>query len=154
MESWSWILWFYSYRHKICDSQPLSGLWRSRVVDLASQRDLIDSEVTKWSHISDKIMASSFSMHYWDGMFCKGKWHLIPPDYRKVADYHARTYINDEDYWKLTLRELNVEKSPKTFSKKIYVRIHEWCDHRSLIQPPYIDGLLNLMMRYFHVKRH
>jgi hypothetical protein len=69
-----------------------------------------------------------------------------------VADYHARTYINDEDYWKLIPHELNVEKSPKTLIEKIYVRIHEWCGRRPQIQPPHVDDLLNLMMRYFHVK--
>ena len=51
--------------------------------------DLMDSEVTKWSRISEKIMSSGFSTHFRDGMACKGKWHLLLPDYRRVADYHA-----------------------------------------------------------------
>ena len=112
-------------------------------LDAVDGRDLIDSEVTKWSRISDKIMASGFSTHFRDGMACKGKWHLILPDYRRVADYHARTGINEEDYWLLTPNELNVEKLPKSFSKKIYVRLHEWFGRRPQIQPPHVHDLLN-----------
>jgi hypothetical protein len=57
-------------------------------------RDLINSEVTKWNRISEKIMASGFFTHFRDGIACKDKWHLILPDYRKVVDYHARTGIS------------------------------------------------------------
>ena len=88
-------------------------------------------------------MASDFSTHFRDGMACKGKWHLILPDYRRVADYDARTGINNEDYWLLTPNELTMEKLPKAFSKKIYVRLHEWFGHRPQIQPPHVRGLLN-----------
>ena len=38
------------------------------VLDVVDTRDLMDPEVTKWSRISNKIMASDFSMHYRDGM--------------------------------------------------------------------------------------
>ena len=112
-------------------------------LDAIDGRDLMDSEVTKWSRISDKIMSSGFSTHYRDGMACKGKWHLLLPDYRRVADYHARTGINDEDYWLLTPNELTAEKLPKAFSKEIYVRIHEWFGRRPQIQPPHVRDLLN-----------
>ena len=112
-------------------------------LDAIDGRDLMDSEVTKWSRISDKIMASGFSTHFRDGMACKGKWHLILPDYRRVADYHARTGLNDEDYWLLTPNELTMEKLPKAFSKEIYVRIHEWFGRRPQIQPPHVRDLLN-----------
>jgi hypothetical protein len=67
-------------------------------LDAIDGRGHMDSEVTKWSRILDKIMASCFSTHFRDGMVCKGKWHLILPDYRRVVDYHVRTGINDEDY--------------------------------------------------------
>ena len=112
-------------------------------LDAIDGRDLMDSEVTKWNRISDKIMASGFSTHFRDGMACKGKWHLILPDYRRVADYHARTGINDEDYWLLTPNELAAEKLPKAFSKEIYVRIHEWFGRRPQIHPPHVRDLLN-----------
>ena len=79
-------------------------------------------------------MASGFLTYFRDGMTCKGKWHLILPDYRRVADYHVRTGINDEDYWLLTPNELIVETLPKAFSKEIYIRPHEWFRRRHQIQ--------------------
>ena len=112
-------------------------------LDSIDGRDLMESEVTKWSKISDKIMASGFSTQFRDGMAYKGKCHLLLPDYRRVADYHARTGINNEDYWLLTPNELVVEKLPKAFSKEIYVRIHEWFGRRPQIQPPHLRDLLN-----------
>jgi hypothetical protein len=41
--------------------------------DAIDGRDLMDSEVTKWNRISEKIMASGFSTHSRDGMTCKSK---------------------------------------------------------------------------------
>ena len=58
-------------------------------------------------------------------------------------DYHARTGINEEDYWVLTPNELTAEKLPKAFSKEIYVRIHEWFGRRPQIQPPHVRDLLS-----------
>ena len=112
-------------------------------LDCIDGRDLMESEVTKWSRISDKVMASGFSLHFRNGMACKGKWHLLLPDYRRVVDYHARTGINEEDYWVLTSNELTAEKLPKAFSKEIYMRIHEWFGRRPQIQPPHVRDLLN-----------
>lgn len=70
-------------------------------------------------------------------MACKDKWHLILPDYRRVADYHARTDINDEDYCLLTPNELISEKLSKAFC--IYVKNHKWfgCHPQS---NPYMSG--------------
>ena len=101
------------------------------------------SEVTKWTRISGKVMAARFSSHFRDGTTCKGKWHLLLPDYRKIADYHARTGINSEDYWMLTNDECVAEKLPKSFSKEIYSQIHEWFGQRPQIQPPHVRDLLN-----------
>jgi hypothetical protein len=42
-------------------------------LDAIDGRDLMDSEVTKWNRISEKITASGFSTHFRDGMACKGK---------------------------------------------------------------------------------
>ena len=58
-------------------------------------------------------------------------------------NYHARTGINEEDYWVLTPNELTAEKLPKAFSKEIYVRIHEWFGRRPQIQPPHVRDLLS-----------
>ena len=88
-------------------------------------------------------MSSGFSTHYRDGMACIGKWHLLLPDYRRVADYYARTGINNEEYWLLIPNELTAEKLSKAFSKEIYIRIHEWFGRRPQIQPPHVRDLLN-----------
>ena len=56
-------------------------------------------------------------------------------------NYHARTGINDEDYWLLTPNVLIIEKLSKAFSKEIYVRIHEWFGRRPQIQPPHVRDL-------------
>jgi hypothetical protein len=42
-------------------------------LDVIDGRDLMDSEVTKWNRISEKITASGFSTYFRDGMACKGK---------------------------------------------------------------------------------
>lgn len=112
-------------------------------LDVVDGRDLMHSEATKWTRISEKVMAAGFSSHFRDGTTCKGKWHLILPYYREIADYHARTGINSEDYWMLTNDEYVAEELPKSFSKEIYSRIHEWFGQRPQIQPPHVRDLLN-----------
>lgn len=99
-------------------------------LDVVNGQDLMEFEVTKWGCISNKVKAFVFSMHYWDKMDCKGKWHFILPYYCRVANYHARTNISNEDYWLLTLNELVVKKLPKAFPKNIYIKIHKWFGHR------------------------
>ena len=42
-------------------------------LDAVDGRDLMESEVTKLSRISDKIMASGFFTHFRDDMAYKGK---------------------------------------------------------------------------------
>ena len=99
-------------------------------LDAIDGRNLMDTEVTKWSWILDKIMASDFFTHYGDGMACKVKWHLIIHDYRRVADYYVTNpqWINHENY----------------YVKEIYVNIHEWFGRRPQIQPPsHVCDLLN-----------
>lgn len=66
-------------------------------LDAIDGRDLMKSGTTKWSCISDRILARGFLTHVHDEASCKCKWHLILPDYRHVVDYHARTGINNED---------------------------------------------------------
>ena len=39
--------------------------------------------------------------------------------------------------------EFTIEKLPKTFSKEIYVRLHDWFGRRPQIQPPHLRDLLN-----------
>lgn len=55
-------------------------------LDVVDGRDLMDSEVTKWALMSEKVMNAGYSSHMCDGTTCKGKWQLLLPNYRKVAN--------------------------------------------------------------------
>lgn len=57
--------------------------------------------------------------------------------------FHARTGIDDENYWLLTPNESTAQKLPKEFFKKIYVKIREWFGRRPQIQPSHVRDLLN-----------
>lgn len=67
-------------------------------LDTIDARDLMDSNVTKWRRISDKVMAAGFSPCLRDHAKNKSKWYLILPEYRRIVDYYARTGINKEVY--------------------------------------------------------
>jgi hypothetical protein len=67
-------------------------------LDTMDARDLMDPDVTKWSRISDRVMAAGHSPCVRDHAMCKSKWHLLIPDYRRISDYHARTGTNKELY--------------------------------------------------------
>jgi hypothetical protein len=55
-----------------------------------------------------------------DGPTCKGKWNQLIPDYKRIADFHARTGRNVAEYWELSTSEHIVEGLPKTFSQELY----------------------------------
>jgi hypothetical protein len=112
-------------------------------LETVDARDLMDPDVTKWSRISDKVMARGHSPCVRDHAMCKSKWHLLIPDYRRIADYHARTGTNTELYWSQTTREHVEEGLPKSFSPEVYCRIHEWFGRRPQIQPPHVRDLLH-----------
>jgi hypothetical protein len=107
-------------------------------LDAIDGRDIMHSEATRWTRISEKVMAPGLSSHIRDGTTCKGKWYLILPDYRKITDYHGRSGINSEDHWMLTNDEYVAEKLPKSLSEKIFSQIHEWFGRRPQIQPPHV----------------
>jgi hypothetical protein len=77
-----------------------------------------------------------------DGPTCKGKWNQLIPDYKRIADFHARTGRNAVEYWELSSSEHSAEGLPKTFSQELYDQIHEWFGQRPQIQPPHIRDLL------------
>jgi hypothetical protein len=112
-------------------------------LDTVDARDLMDPDVTKWRRISDKVMAAGFSPCWRDHSMCKSKWHLLLPEYRRIANYHARTGTSKEAYWSQTSTEHVQEGLPKSFSKKLYERIYEWFGRRPQIQPPHLRDLLN-----------
>jgi hypothetical protein len=67
-------------------------------LDMIDVRDLMDPDVTKWTRISEKVMATRYSPCFHDHAMCKSKWHLIIPEYHRIADYHSRTGTNKEVY--------------------------------------------------------
>jgi hypothetical protein len=60
-------------------------------LDSVDACDLMDPDMTKWTRISKKVMATGYSPYVRDHAMCKSKWHLLIPEYRHIADYHART---------------------------------------------------------------
>jgi hypothetical protein len=77
-----------------------------------------------------------------DGSACKAKWSQIIPDYKRIADFHARTGQNAVDYWELSTSEHITEGLPRSFSHNLYEQIHEWYGFRPQIQPPHTRDLL------------
>jgi hypothetical protein len=74
-------------------------------LDTIDACDLMDPDVTKWTHISEKFMAVGYSPCFHDHAMCKSKWHLIILEYRRIADYHSRTGTNKEVYWSQSSHE-------------------------------------------------
>jgi hypothetical protein len=60
-------------------------------LDAIDGRDLMNSNATKWIRISHLVMATGQSPCMRDGSACKAKWSQIIPDYKQIADFHART---------------------------------------------------------------
>ena len=85
-------------------------------VDTVDARDLMEPDVTKWSRISAKLIAARYSPCTRDHSMCKSKWHLIIADYRRIADYHARTGINKQVYWSQTSGQHVQDGLPKCFA--------------------------------------
>jgi hypothetical protein len=77
-----------------------------------------------------------------DGPACKAKWNQLIPEYKRIADFHARTGRNAADYLELSSAEHIAEGLPKTFSQELYNQIHEWFGQRPQIQLPHIRDLL------------
>jgi hypothetical protein len=111
-------------------------------LDAIDGRNLMNPDASKWIRISQLVMAAGQSPCMRDGPACKAKWNQIIPDYKRIADFHARTGQNAMDYWKLSNSEHTAKGLPKTFSQDLYNRIHEWYGSRPQIQPPHTRDLL------------
>jgi hypothetical protein len=112
-------------------------------LDIVDARDLMDPETTKWTHISDRVMAAGFSPCLRDHAMYKSKWHLIIPDYRRIVDHHARIGTNGQVYWSQTNQEHVQEGLPKSFFNELFDRIDEWFGGRPQMQPSHIRDLMN-----------
>jgi hypothetical protein len=76
-----------------------------------------------------------------DGSACKAKWNQIIPNYKRIADFHAYTGQNAVDYWELSTSKHITEGLPRSFSRDLYEKIHEWYGSRLQIQPPHTRDL-------------
>jgi hypothetical protein len=112
-------------------------------LDALDGQDLMNPEASKWMRVSQHVMRAGHSPCMRDGPACKAKWNLLLPDYKRIADFHARTGRNGMDYWELYTLEHTSEGLPKTFSRELYDQIHEWFGQRPQIQPPHIRDLLS-----------
>jgi hypothetical protein len=77
-------------------------------LDTINARDLMEPDVTKWTRISEKVMAVGYSPCFRDHAMCKSKWHLIISEYRCIADYYSRMGTNMEVYWSPTGTNMQV----------------------------------------------
>ena len=66
-------------------------------LDCVDDRDLMTLDSTNWTCVLQLVMRARFSPCLRDGRTCKTKWNLILSDYKKIADYHARTGRNGPD---------------------------------------------------------
>jgi hypothetical protein len=110
-------------------------------LDAVDPWDLMESKTNKWKTISNKVMAVGHSPYFRDFAACKGKWHLILPNYQRILDYHART--DQEVYWSQSSGNHVAEGVPKSFSKELFDAIDEWFGRRPQITPPHVQDLLS-----------
>ena len=66
--------------------------------DTIDGRDLMTSDNTKWTRISQEVMCAGCSPCVRDGPACKTKWNQLIPDYKRIADYLNKTGRNVPDY--------------------------------------------------------
>jgi hypothetical protein len=99
-------------------------------LDAVDGRDLMNPEASKWIRVSQHVMRAGHSPCMRDGPACKAKWNQLIPDYKRIADFHARTGCNVVDYWDLLSYEHTVECLPKSFAQELYAQIHEWFGQR------------------------
>ena len=98
-------------------------------------------------------MRCGFSPCPRNGASCKTKWHQIIPDYKKIADFFARTGRNGADYWDMTASERKNEGLPHCFAKDLFYSIHEWFGSRPSMQPPHTRDLLSHEDGNFNIHR-
>ena len=105
-------------------------------------RDLMNAESSKWQRVSEEVMKCGFSPCPRDAAACKMKWTQIVPEYKRIADFFARSGINGADYWNLTVPERRKEGLPRSFPKDQFYSLHEWYGTRPSMQPPHTRDLL------------
>jgi hypothetical protein len=67
-------------------------------LDTMDGRDLMNPNSSKWVRVLQHVMRLGFSPCLRDGLACKTKWKQLILDYKKIADYLARTYRNGAEH--------------------------------------------------------
>ena len=106
-------------------------------LETADPCDLMNPDCTKWQRVSKEVMKYGFSLCPRDGAACKTKWNQIVPEYKRIADFFARTSRNGANYWELTATERKSEGLPRSFAQDTFYSIHEWYGRRPSMQPPH-----------------
>ena len=111
-------------------------------MDTVDARDLMNADSRKWQRVSEEVMKCGFSPCTRDATACKTKWNQIVLDYKRIADFFARTGRNGADYWDLTTSERKTKGLPRSFSQ-LFHGIHEWFWSRPSMHPPHTRDLLS-----------
>jgi hypothetical protein len=113
-------------------------------LDMEDSRDLMQPETSKWTRIASKVNAMGNGVCHRDGAACKYKWQMLLSDYKKIADFHSGTGMNEEEYWGLTFADKKSVGLPRTFFEEVYGRMHSWLRHQATMNPPHVQDLLNV----------
>jgi hypothetical protein len=105
-------------------------------------RELMRKYSAVWKRISATIMKVGHSPCPRDLQSCKTKWHQIFPDYKRIADHHAKTSINALEFWDMAFHEHNAHGLPKSYPVELYKSLYEWNEDQPGITPPHVRDML------------
>lgn len=104
-------------------------------LNIVDTRDIMYSDFTKWMRISEEVMEAGHSPCLRDGPACKSKWNQLVPEYKRIADFFARSGTNSMDYWNMNPAERKAEGLPRSFAEDVFHSIHEWFGTRPNMLP-------------------
>jgi hypothetical protein len=94
-------------------------------LDIPDGRELMRRDSVVWKRISAAVMQAGHSPCPRDSQSCKTKWHQIFPDYKRIADHHARTGVNVLEFWDMASHERSACGLPKSYPVELYKSLHE-----------------------------
>ena len=66
---------------------------------MVDARDLMASDVSKWSCIVEMVNSATRSAVIQKGPVCKHKWQSTLLDYKRIANFHSVIGTNGEKYF-------------------------------------------------------
>lgn len=122
-------------------------------LDIVDARDLIVTDVSKWTRIATKVSNTTGGDVTREGPACKHKWQSIMSDYKRIADFHGATGRNEEEYFQLRFADRKQLNLPRSFFSEVYQSMHELMVHRPIMNPPHARDLLHPGDGNFHHDR-